>query len=96
LTRPDFPTSRAKTAEKKSEDELKDVCVARKFCVLLHNAQGLASPNKVSLLRDFVSSLTAAESPHVLLVTESWLNPGEAKAFCFANLQDWCTFLSAE
>jgi cystathionine beta-lyase/cystathionine gamma-synthase len=97
LACPASPASRKKTGEQKSRSgQLTDVSVAGKFCLLLQNAQGLASPSKVALFRDYILSLSAADRPHVILLTETWLNKGEAKAFCLPSYKTVAFFTRAQ
>jgi exonuclease III len=47
------------------------------------NAQGLASPNKVLLFKDYIKNLT--RQPRVIVVAEHWLNSNEVKGLNILN-----------
>jgi hypothetical protein len=50
---------------------------------MLVNAQGLASPNKVLIFKDYVKSLDRA--PRVIILVEHWLSYNEVKGLNFLN-----------
>jgi exonuclease III len=66
------------------------------FCLLVQNVQGLTTPNKIVLFKDFLQNLESNEKPHIIALTETWLNNLEGKSLNLLNYKTAAFFGRSE